>query len=236
VTVLLAALAGLVFGSFATMLTARLPRGTVLTGARSACPACQTPLGARDLVPVLTWLLLQGRCRHCGAPIAVRYPLIELTMAVLFAAAIWRFGATWDGALVAALGFTVLCMAAIDLEHGYLPDGLQATGALLGLAALALHGGWLAAGTGAVLGLAIGLLLRYGFRALRGRHGLGLGDVKLFAVAGLWLGPEMLLWFFILGGALGALFGLAWKRFGGSAEFPFGPALCASFFALVVAG
>jgi leader peptidase (prepilin peptidase)/N-methyltransferase len=231
-----ASLAGLVFGSFATMLTWRLPQGTVLTGARSACPACGSVLGVRDLVPVLSWLLNRGHCRACGTGIPLRYPLTELAMAALFAATAWRFGPTMAAVPVLVLAFTLLCMTVIDFEHGYLPDMLQAVAAIAGIAHTVLHARYEAAGLGALLGLVIGVALRYGFHLLRGRHGLGLGDVKLFAVAGLWLGPLALLWFFIIGGALGALFGTLWRWRGGSAEFPFGPALCLSLFGLVLWG
>ncbi len=231
---LAAALLGLVLGSFVTMLSARLPAGGDLLGARSKCPQCHTALGVPDLVPVFSWLFLRGRCRHCAAPISRRYPVTELVMVMIAVLVAARLGATWEGLLVLLLGAVLLAMSVIDFEHGYLPDPLQVAAALLGGAFVILNGHWKSGLAGAAVGLAVGLALRYGYCALRKRHGLGLGDVKLFAVAGLWLGVESLVSFFAIAGVLGILFGLVWRRAGGHAEFPFGPALCATLFLLLL--
>ena len=229
-----AALLGLVLGSFVTMLSWRLPRGLNPAGTHSHCPKCGHDLGLRDLVPLLSWLSSGGRCRHCGAAIGWRYPAIEAVMAGLALLVAWRFGPSWMGLSVLALATVLLAEAVIDLEHGIIPDVLQLAAAALGLVALGLNDAWAEGGIGAALGLGIGLVLRYGFRAVRGRHGLGLGDVKFLGVAGLWLGAAWLPAFFVVSGLAGAVLGLAWRRLGRGATFPFGPALAAGLMALVL--
>ncbi len=228
----LAAVLGLVFGSFATALSWRLPRGIAMGADRSRCPACDHVLGPADLVPVLSWLLSRGRCRHCGAAVHWRYPVIELATMALFLG-IWALGLPLAQTLVlggVALG--VVVMTVTDLEDFMIPDAV-----LLGLAPLALVWRWLtgwdgidlAAGT--LAGLGLGLALHYGSKALRGQAGLGLGDVKFLGVAGAFLGLVGLVPFLILSGLAGILLGGLWRLAGGGAAFPFGPALAASLMA-----
>ena len=231
---------GLVFGSFATMLAHRLAYGGDVLGRRSACPSCGTMLTARDLVPLFSWLVARGRCRHCDAPIGWRYPATELACALAFLAAWWvsgGFGLSF--ALLAGLAVVLVAMSAVDLAQGWLPDPLQIVAALLAPA-------WrLSAGQdaeGALLDMAIGavvlgdagLAVRWSFRMLRGREGFGLGDVKLLAVAGLWLGLAPAPMFLVLGGAGGALLALGWRACGRGAEFPLGPALALALYLLLV--
>lgn len=242
----MAALIGLIFGSFLSALTWRLPRDGSVTEGRSRCTACDHPLGPRDLVPLLSWLLARGRCRHCGAAVSLRYPLIEAACVGLCTAVAWRAGALgWDlptTALTLALAIILLGSAVVDLEHGLLPDALT-----LAAAPPALALGWLsgAASAGALeslgLTLAGGLaggggawLLRVGFRRLTGRHGLGLGDVKLMAVAGLLLGPADWPVFLLVAGLGGVVFGLVWRGLKRGPTFPFGPMLILALLVMVL--
>ena len=241
---LLVALLGCIFGSFATMLIHRLPSNDrSVMGRRSACPACGTVLGIRDLVPVLSWCFSRGRCRHCQAGIGWRYPLTEALVALVFLGAWWAadgFGPAFF--LLASLGLVLVIMSAIDLEYGYLPDPLQVVAFLLGLAwRFAFPGDPAQEGLDALLGIlalgGTGLAVRWGFRLLRGREGFGLGDVKLLAVAGLWLGLGPAPLYLIVAGLGGAAFALIWRKLGGGREFPLGPALAlALFLALIFPG
>lgn len=184
--VLIAFLAGLAVGSFATAAAHRVPRGISIAFARSQCPACGAQIGARDNLPVLSWLLLRGRARCCGARISVRYPLTELTVGLLFAATalVYRHDAA-EGA-IGLLFITVLAVVTLtDLEQRIIPDKVLIAGTVLCLAiALPTDPAGvperLIAAVGAG-GLFFGVALAY-------PAGMGLGDVKLAATMGLFLG------------------------------------------------
>jgi leader peptidase (prepilin peptidase)/N-methyltransferase len=225
-----AALLGLVFGSLASALSFRLPRGLPVFADRSRCTACGTALGPRDLVPVLSWLAARGRCRHCGAPVSRRYPLIELTTALLFGAD-WLLAAPSLALWVVLAGVSCLLMVIIvaDLEERIIPDAaLLALLPLAGLWRLLLGGGWLDPLLGAAFGLLLSFGLRWAFLRLRGKEALGLGDVKFLAVAGLFIGVQPFGRFLVVAGLCGLLFGVLWRRSGRGPAFPFGPALCAA--------
>lgn len=231
----LAAVLGLVAGSLASAVSYRLPRGLPLVAPRSACPACAAPLRPWDLVPVLSWALTRGRCRHCGAGVAMRYPLMELVAAVMFVLIAWAEQAWVPAALLMVVATILLSAAVIDLEVGILPDKLH-----LAAAPFALAYRWLLDGTpwpaliGAAAGYASGVALLYGFKLITGREGLGRGDVKFLAIAGLLLQPEQWVAFPLLAGIAGILTGLLWRAAGRGAEFPFGPALIGALFVCVL--
>lgn len=223
----LAGLLGLVAGSFASAISHRLPRRQNFVTDHSRCPHCGHPLGPADLVPVVSWIALGRRCRYCGTPISWRYPAIELLTMLLFLAAWWRAGGDYtDAGLLALLALGLMIIMVTDLETRIIPDAM-----LLALLPVAVawqwrHGGhWLDAGLGLVVGPAVILPARALFKALRGRQGLGLGDVKFIALAGLVTGFAGLPTFLILGGVLGLGFGVAWRVAGRGAVFPFGPCL-----------
>jgi leader peptidase (prepilin peptidase)/N-methyltransferase len=187
---------GLVLGSFANVPIHRWPRGgTVTEPKRSACPACETLIAPRDNIPVVSWLLLGRRCRSCGEPIAARYAVVELTTGVLFAAVAWVWGL--DPLLPALLVFTwsLVVATAIDLEHRIIPNRLtlRLPFVLLPLLVLAawLDDAWLDLRRAVIAGLAIPLgmfLLSELFRLVRGKVGMGMGDVKLAISIGLVVG------------------------------------------------
>lgn len=224
-------MAGLAFGSFITLVSYRLPRREDIFRRRSRCPACDTPLGMKDLVPVLSWLTQGGKCRYCESVISPRYPLIELLTGILFAWLYARYGLGAEGLLLALLGVCLLIMITTDMEYGILPDAVQI--ALVPLAIFyraATNADWPDMLLGGALCLGIGLLLHYGYFFLRKCHGLGLGDVKLLAVAGLWLGVLPIVPFLFFAGVLGLLSATLWRIFIGGREFPFGPALAVSLY------
>jgi leader peptidase (prepilin peptidase)/N-methyltransferase len=183
-------------GSFLATAVHRLPRGRSVAGGRSACPACGHALGVADLVPLAGYALRRGRCAYCGAPISALYPLAELAA---LAAAAWALAVMpgWAALGVAALGWALIVLAAIDLRHYLLPDILTLPLLLLGLMIAALAAidpglRWRVAAADAALGAAAGFaslaLIGWAYKALRGRQGLGLGDAKLLAAAGAWVG------------------------------------------------
>lgn len=202
----LGAFAGLIAGSFLATALIRWPRGESVARGRSHCDACATPLGARDLVPLVSQALLRGRCRHCAARIDQRHLAVELAAATVGLVAMAAHPLPL--ALATALfGWWLLLAALLDLEHQWLPDRLTLPLLPLGLAAA-----WAGLGPplaeralGAAVGWASLALIAFAYQRLRGREGMGGGDPKLFGALGAWVG----IWHLpvILVGA--GLFGLA---------------------------
>jgi leader peptidase (prepilin peptidase)/N-methyltransferase len=185
----LAAVLGAVIGSFLNVVIHRVPAGESLISPGSRCPECGTPVRPWDNVPVLSWLLLRGRCRDCGAPISRRYPLVELLTAVAFAAVVAARG--FDEDLVLELPFVaaLIALAAIDLDHRILPNKIVYPMAAWGVIATVLVDRDdllenLAAGAGAFAFLFIAVLAY--------PRGMGMGDVKLGGAMGLYLGLSVI--------------------------------------------
>jgi leader peptidase (prepilin peptidase)/N-methyltransferase len=227
VVAILAVPAGLIFGSFATVVAHRVPRHESFVAGRSRCPHCGATIAAHDNIPVVSWLMLRGRCRHCDAVIPARYPLTELAMAALFAATVVILGT--DNGTELALGLTFCALLVVvtltDLDRRVIPNAVLGTGAV---AAVAIAG---IGDPGSLPDRTIAAAAAGGFLflvALAYPRGMGMGDVKLAAVMGLYLGravaPAL-----VIGFAAGALVGLAMiARLGASARkraVPFGPFL-----------
>lgn len=233
--------AGLTVGSFLNVV---IHRGPVLWGLvdapsrgdlvkpRSYCPACKAPLRVANLVPLASYLAQRGKCARCGSPISARYPVVEALGAVVAVWSVMSFG--WTPAALAAslFGFSLIALAFIDLETGYLPDAI--TLPLIGAGLAANAAGLFASFQDALIGAAAGGAVFWGVSALyariRKREGLGLGDAKLLAAIGAWTG-----WFglpaVILIAALGTLAAVALRRGVAADEaIPFGPGLCAAGF------
>jgi leader peptidase (prepilin peptidase)/N-methyltransferase len=254
---------GLVIGSFLNVVIHRLPAGESIVSPRSRCPRCRVEIAARDNVPLLSYLALRGRCRHCGAAISVRYPLVELACGCLFAAVLWRFGATWLALAFLFFVAGLLVAALVDFDHQIIPDSISLGGVAFGLAvvpaARALAGqSWMDAFTTSLLGgvlggallwsvaffharLSVALGRRYEHWPGEGEElpgptsadyylwfpGMGLGDIKLLAMVGVFLGPWgvllTILFASLLGLLLGVGFAIATRSF--STPFGFGPAI-----------
>ncbi len=233
---------GLCLGSFATAMIARIPEGRSWIASRtkaerSACLHCGHQLNALDLVPLLSWLLLRGRCRYCRKPIGWRYPATECLTLLLCVAVYGAWGWTEQGlVLLVAVPFLV-SMLVIDLDHMILPQ-LQVILLMLGLVFVFFSGPASAIYLSALLGALVYFVLAYvlakGGAFIFKREALGMGDVKFFAVAGLWLGGWSLPAFMMLSGVGGVLLGLGWKFVVKTPRFPFGPALIFAFFVLLL--
>lgn len=204
---LFAALVGAALGSFLNVCVYRLPEGLSVVRPRSRCPSCETPIRARDNLPVLGWLLLRGRCRACGARISAQYPLVELTVAALWVAAAARYGLSWQ-ALSTAVFFTLLLGIALTDARCYtIPDEFTLGGLALGLAFSPAPGGpsWQAALGGAALGFAVLYLVGWVGEILFRKPAMGGGDIKMMAMVGAFLGPVGVLLTLFLGALLGTL-------------------------------
>ncbi|MEM9383644.1 MAG: A24 family peptidase [Pseudomonadota bacterium] len=258
-------LLGLLVGSFLNVVIHRLPRMmetdwrqqcAELTGQapsaepsapynllvpRSACPACGHQITAVENIPVISWLLLRGRCSACKTPISVRYPLVELASAALSALVALRFGASAEMLLALGITWALLALALIDFDTTYLPDSI--TQPLLWAALLvSLWGGGqvsrealalspASAITGAIAGYLSLWSVYMGFKLLTGKEGMGFGDFKLLAALGAWLGWLALPLIVLLSAVVGAIVGVALIASGKLSRdkpMPFGPFLAAA--------
>jgi leader peptidase (prepilin peptidase)/N-methyltransferase len=208
-----------------------------LASPRSHCPSCKAPVSAMQNIPVISWLVLKGRCAACGTRIPARYPAVELATGLLSAAVAWHFGFGFEAACALLLTWFLIPLTGIDLDHQLLPDVLTLPLVWLGLLASLFHDP--ASGAAlpvsprdAILGAAAGYLFLWGvfhaFKLLTGKEGMGYGDFKLFAALGAWMGWQMLPLILLLSAAVGAIVGIAlvvFRRQGREVPIPFGPYL-----------
>ena len=225
---------GLCFGSFLNVCIYRLPLGLSVVSPRSACPGCKSPIAFYDNLPVLSWLILRGRCRHCKTQISPRYLLIELLTGLLFLACYWYFGLTLSTLKYCVFAFLLLGLIFTDAETKLLPDKLTLPGLALGLvfsllvpvndlAAQFLPGIVNLPFSGDVsmrivslfdslLGALVGAAFIYGAGAIylrwRGAEGMGFGDVKLMAMVGAFLGIKLTIFTIFTASIAGSVFGL----------------------------
>ncbi len=244
------AVMGLVLGSFANVPIHRWPRqGTVTSPRTSTCPTCESPIAARDNVPVLSWALLRGRCRHCQAPIHWRYPLVELTTAVLFGATAAVHGPTWSLVPLLVIVWSCVVATAIDLEFRIIPNRMTYPLApimlILVTAAAALDGDWASWRRAVIAGVAVPVVMfafSMLFELLRGKPGMGMGDIKwapsLALAVGYLGGWHLVIWFYgtiISGGVIAIVLVLA-GRAKMASRIPFGPYLAVGALVAILAG
>jgi leader peptidase (prepilin peptidase) / N-methyltransferase len=228
---------GICIGSFLTVVAHRIPRGASIAQGRSRCPACAAPIGARDNVPVLSWVLLRGRSRCCGERISARYPLTETLTALLFAlVVVVHWGEPSDIALGLVLVATLMAVSLTDLERRVIPNRILGVAAAAALAITALFDP-ATLPERAIAGLAGGGVLLVA--ALAYPRGMGMGDVKLAATMGLFLGPEVAVAILagLLAGSIAGIYLIA--RHGAQARkraIPFGPFLALGGLLALVAG
>ena len=235
---------GLVFGSFLNVVIYRVPRGESIVAPRSRCPKCGTTLGALDNIPVVSYVVLGGRCRTCRAPISAQYPIVELSTAGLFAGTAARFGYSWPLPAYVVLAAGLLVLAAIDLEQGKLPKQIVYLVTILVLALLGLASGetgdWRRLVVAACAGAAwFGLF--FAINAVNPRW-LGFGDVRLALCLGLslgWLGVGYVFVGFLLASLVGTVVGIGLIVAKGAdlkTQVPFGPFLAIGTEMAVFAG
>lgn len=221
-------LLGLIFGSFANVCVYRIPRRESLSFPGSHCPACGEAIAATDNIPLFSWLILKGKCRHCGTPISWRYPLLELLMALSWGALAWHFGFSPLLLEGMCLSFLLWVLTFIDLEQGILPNALTFPGMAMGIGFSIWLGDWQASVIGMIAGYGVFWLVARLFLLVTGREGMGYGDFKLLAMLGAFMGwyalPFIILTSSVIGVVIGSLFLLLARR-GLRAEIPFGPYL-----------
>jgi len=219
--------AGLIVGSFANVCIHRLPRGLSVVTPRSRCPRCGAPIRARDNIPIVSYLVLLGRCRACRAPIPLRYPSVEAANGGTYAALASMMGPTPRTFVTMAFVSALLILSLIDLDHHILPNIITRPGILIGLAASFLPGhprpleSFLASAAGYLALAAVAKAYLY----LRGVEGLGRGDWKLVAMLGAFLGWEKMLLTVLCAAVGGTLVGLGLMVFQGKSSqyaLPFG--------------
>lgn len=243
-TAVFSGLFGLLIGSFLNVVIWRVPRGESVVRPPSHCPSCDHEIRPRDNVPVLSWLLLRGRCRHCGARISARYPFVELGTGLLFAGVALSIGPHADLPAFLYLAAVGVALAMIDFDVKRLPDALTLPSypvgiVLLGAAAAAGAGWW--ALERALIGMAV-LYAFYFLLAVISPRGMGFGDVKLSGVLGLylgWVGWGALAVGAFAAFAIGGLTSVALVLFAGAGrktKIPFGPFMIAGAFLGIFAG
>ncbi len=249
---LVAGLLGLLVGSFLNVVVHRLPIMTQreidnyladregkelpykdkfnLMTPRSRCPHCGHGITALENIPVVSWLVLRGKCSACKAPISARYPIVELVTAALSALVVWKFGSGWAGLGSMVFAWLLIAMTLIDYDIKELPDDLNYPLLWLGLL-LNLNGTFVPLHD-AVIGAMAGYLALWSvywlFKLVTGKEGMGYGDFKLLAALGAWMGWAMLPTIIILSSAVGAVVGICLIVFAGRSrdyKIPFGPYL-----------
>ena len=251
-----AGLLGLIVGSFLNVVILRLPARLMyfwqqqsrellelqqqevsappgLVWEPSHCPACKHRLGVLENIPLLSWLALRGRCRHCGTSISIQYPLVELLTGVCSAAIMWKFGISWQAGAGLLLTWALIALSGIDLRTQLLPDQITLPllwfGLLLSLAPLFVDS------AASILGALAGYLslwcVYWLFKIATGKEGMGYGDFKLLGALGAWMGPAALLPIVLMSSLFGAIVGgtfLVLRGHDRATPIPFGPFIAAA--------
>jgi len=226
-----ATLFGLAVGSFLNVCIYRIPLRQSIVFPPSNCPHCKERIRFYDNLPVISYLLLLGRCRHCRQPISPQYPLVEACTGVFSLALFLKVGATVEYLFFLAFGAALIAITFIDLRHKIIPDTLSLPGIAAGFAFSLLPSSplpWMDSLIGIVLGGGFLLLVGIAFEKITGREGMGMGDVKMLAMIGAWMGWKSLLFIVLLASLAGTVIGgamLFLSRRGAGTRIPFGPFL-----------
>jgi len=217
---------GLLVGSFLNVCIYRLPLGQSIAWPGSRCTSCERPLTWYENVPVLSWIALQGRCRTCRAPVSWQYPAVEVATGVMCALTFLAYGWTPLFVVRVVFGCALIVLFAIDYTHQILPNVITLPGIVVGfVCSLLLPPGWTSSLIGLVIGGVFPYLIAEGYLRLRGREGMGMGDLKMFAMVGAFLGWPLVWVTLILSSVLGIAIGgtaLLVSRRGMETRMPFG--------------
>lgn len=221
---------GTVVGSFLNVCIYRLPKEESIVAPRSRCPACQSPIHALDNIPLVSFALLRGRCRACGASIAWRYPLVEALTGILFALTVVRFGVTLQAAFLLTFLAGLIVISFIDLDHQIIPNVITLPGIPLGILTgfLFRDPPLLDRLIGALAGAGFLYLVLFYGGVLYGQEAMGEGDLNLIAMVGAFLGWKAVIVTILVGCLVGSAVGLsliALRRLGRRQHIPFGPFL-----------
>ena len=231
---------GLLIGSFLNVCIYRLPRHESVTWPGSHCTSCQRSLSWYENIPLFSWLLLRGRCRTCRAPISPQYPLVELTTALVFLGCYWVYGLTPLLGVRILFSCALIVLFVIDLQHQILPNRITLPGLAIGLVlSLVFPPGWRGALLGAFFGGFFPWLIAEAYLRLRGREGMGMGDFKMLAMAGAFLGWPLIYVVLMAACVLGVVIGggaLLLTRRDAATRLPFGTFIAAAALAGVLAG
>ena len=219
---------GAMIGSFLSMVSYRLPlnHNLIIKEKRSFCPKCQHVLGWQSLIPLLSFILQQGRCKYCNTKIPIRYPLIELTSIAIFTTIYLLFGINVNSIILLTLSCLLLVIIVTDLEHYIIPDIIQILMLITGIIYVLFNDfSLINRFLSGLLYMSIGCALYYSFLKIVKKEALGFGDIKFMGIAGIFLGFGELNTFLLLSGLIGTTFGFAWTKITKNEIFPFGPAL-----------
>jgi len=221
-------LLGLTLGSFINVCIHRLPKKESIIAPRSYCQSCKTRIPIWDNIPVLSYLLLKGKCRQCTASISLLYPVVEVSTALLLLTGFIQFGMSMKFAIFCAIGPTLLTVAIIDIKHKIIPDTITLPGIIFGIVAGSYLFGLKESLLGLISGGGIFLLSSEIYYQVRGRVGMGGGDIKFIAAVGALLGLKQVLLVIFLSAFIGSvvgLIGLIGKKLDAMSQIPFGPFL-----------
>jgi leader peptidase (prepilin peptidase)/N-methyltransferase len=223
---------GALVGSFLNVCIHRIPGGESIAFPASHCPQCKAPIKPYDNIPVLSYLLLRGRCRSCAAGIAIRYPLVEMLGGIAAVGALCAYGLSAEALLIFAFLAALIVITFIDLDHQIIPDAISLPGIFVGFAAALLFGTptWLDSLIGIALGGGLLWAVAEGYARLTGREGMGGGDIKLLAMIGAFLGWRAIPVTLLIGSLLGSVIGVSLMVVRGrdtKMAIPFGPFLAA---------
>lgn len=226
---------GLVFGSFISLVSYRIPKSKNIFITRSQCVKCSHKLTVKDLIPVLSWLLSKGKCNYCKSKISIRYPLIEIFTGFIFSLIIIIFGINNFSIIILALVILLITISVIDFENYIIPDSLQ-----LVFLIIAFYWSWLfhynilTILINFIIGFLSAFFIMVIFKYIRKKDGLGFGDVKFIAIATIFFGYENLIIFYFFSGLIGVANGLLWLYLFRRSLYPFAPSLCISFFLCLI--